>query len=148
MVDAKVPIRPDNALIVKPSLLKTLLKNSRTFSIFSLTSVTNISFDLKTNPRKVTSRWAEVYIRSFYIRSVFKLRISLLTSSDFEWKKINEINSPFLCSVYLITPLPIILLIFPITFCDFWPLPEKCPNTKFLLVRIFLYSDRIWRFTP
>ena len=26
-------------------------------------------------------------------------------------------------------------------------LREKCPNTEFFLVRIFLYSDWIWRFT-
>ena len=26
-------------------------------------------------------------------------------------------------------------------------LREKCPNTEFLLVRIFLHPDRIWRFT-
>ena len=28
------------------------------------------------------------------------------------------------------------------------PLREKCPNTELFLVRIFLYSDWIWRDTP
>ena len=37
---------------------------------------------------------------------VFKLSVSLLVPSDFERKKIGEINSPFSCSVYSIIPLP------------------------------------------
>ena len=33
------------------------------------------------------------------------------------------------------------------TSLPYWSLPEKCPNTEILLVRIFLYSDWIRRFT-
>ena len=29
----------------------------------------------------------------------------------------------------------------------YYPLSKKCPNMELLLVRIFLYSDWIWRFT-
>ena len=29
-----------------------------------------------------------------------------------------------------------------------YPLREKCPHTELFLVRIFLYSDLIWRDTP
>ena len=34
-----------------------------------------------------------------------------------------------------------------ITFSRLWTLREKCPNKEFYLVRIFLYSDWIRRFT-
>ena len=33
------------------------------------------------------------------------------------------------------------------TSLPYWSLPEKCPNTEIFLVRIFLYSDWIRRFT-
>ena len=53
---------------------------------------------------------------------VFKFSISLLVPSDFERKKISEINSLFSCSVYYITPFRTSLLISTIIFCDAWSL--------------------------
>ena len=53
---------------------------------------------------------------------IFKFSISLLVPSGLERKIIGEIDPPFSCSVYSITPLPTSLLIPTITFYDAWPL--------------------------
>ena len=62
---------------------------------------------------------------------VSKFSISLLVPADFERKNIGEINSPFLCSVYSITPLGASSLIFSITFC----------GTSLLITLVFWLKD-------
>ena len=87
----------------------------------------------------------------------FPLRISSVTFGHIYWK-----NQPHFLCCELNIQFKLSKLNFRLTFFNqfchlFLPVPstklyitlhEKCPNTEFFLVRIFLYSDWIRRFSP
>ena len=89
--------------------------------------------------------------------NVFKFSISLLVLSDFKRKKVAEINSPYSCSVYSITLLPISLLISPITFLDagqliisvfwlgdFWTKSDFNPLTVSIVILSYIIFSHSW----
>ena len=72
----------------------------------------------------------------FYVLSFFACLLCLMSKLDNNFTVCEVLNIFFLHALSMIT-----------SASNNYPMREKCANTEVFLVRIFPYSDWIWRFT-